>query len=115
MTHIDSTVFESITIDGKTYRDDIIILTDGTVKKRGLQKGTHIVCLEEIESLFKEKPKPKTIIIGTGQSGAAKVESEVIEKAKKQNIQFISAPTPEAIKIFNKTKDPKAGLFHLTC
>ncbi len=113
MVHIDSTSFGSITIDGKTYGDDVIILTDGTVKKRGLQKGTHIVCLEETEPLF--KGKPKVIVIGTGQSGVAEIEPEVTEKARDLGIKIIEAPTPIAIKKFNGIKEKKAGLFHLTC
>ncbi len=113
MTYINSTSFGSIIIDGKAYEDDVIIFADGTVKKRGLQKGTHVVCLEETEPLFKEKPK--VIVIGTGQSGVAEVEPEVSEKAKKLGIKIIEAPTPIAIKKFNNIKEKKAGLFHLTC
>ncbi|UZE94198.1 MAG: hypothetical protein IB618_01325 [Candidatus Pacearchaeota archaeon] len=113
MAYIDSTSFGNITIDGKTYGDDVIILADDRIKKRGLQKGTHIVCIEEIEPLFKENPK--VIVIGTGQSGVAEIEPEVMNRAREQNIEVIEAPTPIAIKKFNKIKEKKAGLFHLTC
>lgn len=113
MAHIDSTSFGDITIDGKTYKDDVVILADGSVKKRGLHKGTHIVCMEETEILF--KGRQKVIVIGTGQSGVAEIEPEVTEKARKQGIKIIEAPTPIAIKKFNEIKEKKAGLFHLTC
>lgn len=113
MTHIDSTEFGKIVVDGKSYDYDIIILPDSTIKKRGLQKGTHIVCVEELELLFKEKPK--VIVIGTGQSGVAEIEPKVLEKARKEKIKIVEVPTPIAIKKFNEINEKKAGLFHLTC
>jgi len=113
MVYINSTVFGSITIDNQTYGDDIIILADGTIEKRGLQKGTYIICLEEVNILFESKPK--IIVIGTGQSGVAEIEPKVVEKAKKLGIKIIEAPTLIAIKKFNSIKEKKAGLFHLAC
>ena len=113
MTKINSISFGSITIDDKTYEYDIKILSSGKVIKRIWPKSDHLICLEEFSEILKEKPK--TIIIGIGQSGVAELEPGVKAELEKQNIKVIEARTPQAAKIFNITKDPKAGLFHLTC
>jgi hypothetical protein len=34
---------------------------------------------------------------------------------KKKGCNVIAKPTPKAIKIFNLTRKPKVGLFHVTC
>lgn len=113
MPNIESTSFGSIVVDGKVYSYDIIILPNGEIKRRPLPKGTHVVCLEELEEIIKEKPK--VIIIGTGQFGIAKVEEKVKEKAKAEGIKLIVERTPKAIISFNEIREKKAGLFHLTC
>lgn len=115
MTHIDSTEFGSITVDGKKYEHDIKILIDGRILRRWGPKGSHEICLEEFKEILEEKPQPEVIVIGNGQSGVAKVEEKAIEEIKNRNIKLIIDKTPNAIKIFNKIKEKKAGIFHVTC
>ena len=110
---INSTSFGSITIDDKTYDYDLIIFPNGKIEKRPLTKGTHVVCMEEFLPIIKEKPE--VIVIGTGQSGCVDIEQEVKDTAEKNNIKLVVEETPEAIKAFNKIKEKKAGIFHLTC
>lgn len=118
---IDSTAFGEITVEGKKYEEDIKILPSGKILKRFGPKGSHDICLEEFSEILKEgeqkekTKKPKTIIIGTGQSGVAELEPKAKFELEKKGIKVIEAPTSKAIKIFNETKDPKAGLFHITC
>ena len=62
--------------------------------------------------------KPETIIIGTGESGMAKVTEGADGFIKEKGIKIIIDITGKAIKIFNEEtkKGKKAiGLFHLTC
>jgi len=115
MAYIDSTSFGSITINSKLYGNDIKVLASGKILNRLGPKGSHRICIEEFNEILGETKRPKTIIIGTGQGGVAKLESGVKAELEKQNIKVIEAPTQEAIKIFNKTKEPRASLFHLTC
>lgn len=111
--HIDSTRFGEIVVNGNKYTHDIIILADGKIEKRPMPKGTHYICLSEIEKLLEKQPE--VIVVGTGQSGVAEIEPEVEEILEKKKIMLYTFPTPEAIKVFNKVKKTKAGLFHLTC
>lgn len=116
---IDSTQFGEITIDGKTYDHDVVILSDGKVKKRKkkLSKkvyGTsHTVSLDEIKSFF-EKGVP-ILIVGCGQQGILKLSEEAEAYLEKHQVEVQAVPTPLAVRLFNKTPDPKMGLFHITC
>ncbi|UCD20511.1 MAG: hypothetical protein JSW08_01890 [archaeon] len=110
---IDSYSFGVITIDGKTYKEDVIILPNNQIVERPLPKGTHIVTSQEISILVKEKPV--IIVVGTGESGIAKIEDDARGLVENSNIKLIVQPTGQAINAFNEIKERKAGLFHLTC
>lgn len=107
--------FGSIIINGKTYNHDIEIRWSGEVLKwwRG---ESHIIDVEDIKSAIEQNPE--VIIIGTGESGLAKVTEKAKQKIKSQEIKLIIDLTDDAIKSFNILKKKEAkiiGLFHLTC
>ena len=116
---IDKTKFGSITIEGEKHTHDIIIRLNGKIenRKKRLSKdvyGTsHIISLAEAEHVYEEGAEH--IIIGTGQSGLVKLSDEAIEFFTLKECQFLLLPTPEAIKLWNKRKNPAIGLFHITC
>jgi hypothetical protein len=116
---IDETEFGSITIAGKTYEHDVVIrLADKVVKrKKKLSKrlyGTsHMVSEDEGRFVF-EKGCTE-LIFGTGQYGNAALSPEAAAFLKRKGCKVIAEPTPEAIKIYNLTRKPKVGLFHVTC
>jgi hypothetical protein len=116
---IDKTKFGSITIAGKTYEHDVVVrLSDNVVKrKKKLSKrlyGTsHTVSEDEARFVFEKGCKE--LIFGTGQYGNAALSPEAAAFLKKKGCNVIAKPTPKAIKIFNLTRKPKVGLFHVTC
>jgi hypothetical protein len=116
---IDDTEFGSITIAGKTYEHDVVIrLSDKVVKrKKKLSKrlyGTsHTVSEDEARFVFEKGCKE--LILGTGQYGNAALSPEAAAFLKKKGCKVIAKPTPKAIKIYNLTRKPKVGLFHVTC
>ena len=57
----------------------------------------------------------KELIFGTGQYGNAALSLEAAAFLKKKRCKVIAKPTPKAIKIYNLTRKPKVGLFHVTC
>ncbi|MBW3012565.1 hypothetical protein KY311_05235 [Candidatus Woesearchaeota archaeon] len=108
---IDSTSFGKIVIEGQEFAHDVWIFADGSIRHRD---KNHKIDADEIELL--SEPKPDYIVIGTGQSGVAKVTSEARELAMEKGINLMIAETPDAINIFNELSDKKvAGIFHLTC
>jgi hypothetical protein len=116
---IDDTEFGSITIAGKTYEHDVVIrLSDQVVKrKKKLSKrlyGTsHTVSEDEARFVFEKGCKE--LIFGTGQDGNAALSPEAAAFLHKKGCKVIAKPTPKAIKIYNLTRKPKVGLFHVTC
>ena len=117
---IDETEFGSITIAGKTYEHDVVVrLADKVVKrkKKKLSKrfyGTsHTVSEDEARFVFEKGCKE--LIFGTGQYGNAALSPEAAAFLKRKGCKVIAEPTPKAIKIYNLTRKPKVGLFHVTC
>jgi hypothetical protein len=55
------------------------------------------------------------LIIGTGQSGMAKLSDEAAEFLKDQGCQVDLQPTQDAIKLWNEAKGANIALFHVTC
>jgi len=114
--------FGEITIDGKNYNHDVEARWTGEVLKwwRG---ESHIVDVEDVKRAVEQNPD--TVVIGTGESGAAKVTKEAQKFIKDKGIKLIIDLTEQATKTFNiiceeseeeeGEQDRVIGLFHLTC
>ncbi len=119
---IEEYKFGSIVIDGKTYEYDVEVRWTGEVLKwwRG---ESHVVDIEDVEKAIDQNPD--LIIIGTGESGLAKVTERTKEEILSKGIGLIVDKTEEAVKTFNIQKRESeeeegrqkkvVGLFHLTC
>jgi hypothetical protein len=116
---IDKTKFGSITIAGEEYEHDVIIRLNGKVEKRKkkLSKevfGTsHIISLAEAEYVYEDGARG--MIIGTGQSGMAKLSDEAAQFFRQKGCQVTLLATPQAMRCWNETEDGEIGLFHVTC
>ena len=116
---IDATEFGAITIDAKTYEHDVIIRLSGKVEKRRkrLSKeiyGTsHIVSKEEAKFVFEDGCE--VLIVGAGQDGNVRLSPEASAYFDKKRCRVILQPTPEAIESFNRSRDKKIALIHVTC
>ncbi len=120
MSHIDSTQFGEVIIDGVKYHEVLII--GDTVKKRDTEKlkelfdTTHIIGDWEVQELLKENPQ--IVIVGTGQNGAMEVDENFSNEMNKEGIEVIIAETPKAILIYNdqvKLGKRVNALIHTTC
>lgn len=111
---IDSYEFGSITVNGKSYRSDLIIFTD-RVRENWWRKEGHSLCPEDLQEVVQSEPE--VVIIGTGASGVLDVPKETMEWLLSKGIEVISAPTPEATRQFNRLVRSKkvVALLHLTC
>ena len=116
---IDKTKFGSITIEGKTFRRDVLIRLGGEVKKRKkkLSKAvygtSHVVSLEEAQHVYQEGAE--RLIVGTGQSGLVHLSEEAADYFQRQGCRVELLPTQQAIGAWNKAEGAVIGLFHITC
>jgi len=119
MAKIDKLSFGSIIIDGKKFSRDVLIFSDGTLKKRKggfLMFGSHNISKGELEKLAQDKPE--AIIIGTGTNAKANLASDVGDWAKERNLTLIVQPSYEAVTKLNEFVDQGkkvAALIHITC
>ena len=110
--------FGKMVIDGREHDTDLAILPGGKISYWGFDlDSNHIFSKELIKELITDKVK--TIIIGTGHSGAASLNAEareLVEQMRAKGVQVHVMATSDAVKLFNKTS--KKGLlacFHLNC
>lgn len=111
ITHYD---FGTITIDGETYRSDVIILPDRVVAGWWRRDG-HSLVLDDLGDVMADPPA--TLIVGTGAYGAMSVPSQTIAALEDLGIDVIAQPTREAVATYGRLSPAgrvAAGL-HLTC
>ena len=119
MAQIDELTFGSIIVEGKKYRRDILIFTDGTVKKRKggfLMFGSHKIKRQELEEL--SQGQPEIIVIGTGTDGVATMAPETESWVKGKNLNLLVKPSYDAVARLNELVEQKkkvAALIHITC
>ena len=103
----------------KIYEHDILILADGRIIPRNMAEvirkyGTdHAIGTEEIQILM--SGNPEFIVIGTGQSGEAKLTHEARQFILKNNLKVMEGISPKACKYFDTLEGKKAALIHVTC
>lgn len=121
---IDSYEFGKICVNGKVYKEDIIIFSakggsasgrPDYVKSNWWRKDGHHLCIEDIEDVI--SAKPDVLIIGTGTYGRMYVPADVKEYIEQQGIEVIVEHTEQAVALFNRrSKAEKAvAALHLTC
>jgi hypothetical protein len=116
---IDSTTFGAITIDGKIYQHDVVVRLSGEVVKRKkklskkLYGTSHVLSKDEAKFLF-EKGCDQ-VVIGSGQMGNVHLSPEAEAYFERKGCEVVLKPTPEAIRMFNRSRIKRIGLFHVTC
>lgn len=116
---IDGTRFGSITIEGETFRRDVLIRLNGEVKKRkkklskAIYGTSHVVSLEEAKHVYQEGAG--RLIVGTGQSGLVELSEEAADCFRRKGCRVELLPTRQAIEAWNAAEGAVIGLFHVTC
>lgn len=106
--------FGAITIDGREYRRDLIILPNRIHEGWWRAEG-HILKIGDLQIVLTEAPD--VLIVGTGYSGCMAVSSEMQERLSSMNIKLISLRTKDATDLFNRLSSGTrvAAALHLTC
>lgn len=117
MSRISEYEFGRIVVDGKTYRADLLILSDGVHADWWRNEGHELAAVDlwEVERLDE---KPVMLVVGTGAYGLMVVLPETREWLNVQGIELREARTEEACTSFNSLFDRGervAAALHLTC
>jgi len=110
---IENYSFGSICINGKTYKNDVLIF-DNEIKEWWRERG-HVVQIKDLEWIIGKKPE--ILIIGTGSYGLLKVSKEIKDYLSYMKIETKIEKTKKACELYNELKDKRklAAAFHLTC
>ena len=110
---IQSFSFGQIVIDGKTYRNDVIIYPDHIQAEWWRSEG-HVLNKEDIEEVVAFKPD--ILLVGTGYGGL-KVPSETARHIQSMGIRLVVEKTEKICARYNELSPSQKVIaaLHLTC
>jgi len=111
---IDSYAFGRITVNGKDYRADLIVLPDRILDSWWRKEG-HRLCLEDLGEAL--AANPEVLVIGQGEPGLMKVPEALREELARRGIEVVAAPTRQAVRVYNELAGKRrvAAALHLSC
>jgi hypothetical protein len=114
---IDGFTFGSIRIDGVIYEHDVVI-ADGRVRKRKKKASRRFRDDFGHTPLSIEENMPwdcRRLVVGTGADGALPVMDEVRQEAARREVELLSVPTSEAIRVLQAEPKDTNAILHVTC
>jgi hypothetical protein len=119
-TIINGTEFGSITINDTIYDHDILICSDGLIKKRKKKLSKAVFgtshTISRDEARYVHEKGTRLLIIGSGQYGRVTLSEDAKKFFEHKKCHVMLLPTPAAIDEWNKSVEKKkTGLFHITC
>ncbi|MFP5213573.1 MAG: Mth938-like domain-containing protein [Acidobacteriota bacterium] len=112
---IEAFSFGSMTILGKRYQKDLMII-GGSVHPDWCRREGHAVYVEDVSDILADRPE--VLVVGMGDPGRMKVAEPLREALEKASIELVELPTAKAATEFNRLNGEGrrvAGAFHLTC
>ncbi|MFO7895667.1 MAG: MTH938/NDUFAF3 family protein [Candidatus Cloacimonadales bacterium] len=111
---IDKYSFGKMVIDSVEYKADLIIFPERVKTDWWRAKG-HLLQPADLSELPLDDLQ--TIIVGQGEPGLLKIADSTKKMLQKKEIALISAPTQQAVEIYNSSPDKSRllALFHLSC
>jgi len=112
---IDDYQFGCMVVDGKAYREDLILLPDGVRGNWWRERG-HSLSVADLAEVF--EAAPEVLVVGTGAHSVMKVPEETRRAVEEAGIEPVTECTGEAVERYNAlaAEDRRlAGAFHLTC
>jgi hypothetical protein len=109
--------FGTIEVDGTTYDHDLVI-DRGTVRKR--RKGPS----KPFRARFGHTPLSasedipwgcRRLVIGSGASGSLPVMDDVLEEARRRDVELLIVPTRAALDELQGADVETNAILHLTC
>jgi hypothetical protein len=117
VTHIDRFTFGSIRIDGVTYEHDVVIAR-GRVRKRKKKASKPFRGAFGHTPVSIEENIPwdcRRLVVGTGADGALPVMEQVKQEAARREVDLLTVPTREAIRVLQADPKDTNAILHVTC
>ncbi len=112
---IESYSFGVMKVDGREYRQDLIIFPD-KVRSKWWRRQGHSLAVQDVCDVIEFKPE--LLVVGTGDSGMMAIPAATEKALQDAGIKVIAQNTGQARSIFNeqiKKGKNVVGAFHLTC
>jgi hypothetical protein len=112
--HIDSYEFGSITIDGRTFRNDLLIWP-GQIKHDWWRRESHFLQLDDIPEAL--AAAPQVLVVGQGDPGRMEVDPVLAAYLRQKGVDLVTLPTAAACQMINRLADTRrlVAALHLTC
>jgi hypothetical protein len=111
---IETYRFGRLVVDGREYRQDVIILPERVVSGWWRKHG-HTLLPDDLEAVL--EVHPDILIVGQGAYGRMHVAAETRQVLQAADIALIAESTKQACQRYNelRTQDCVAAALHLTC
>lgn len=113
---IEAYSFGTMTINGRAYTKDVMIMPDGGIVCPWIRNTGHELQRADIKAVIRSMPN--ILVAGTGAYGRMTIIPGLDADLRARGIQLIAEPTQDAVVTFNTLKEKPeivAGCFHLTC
>lgn len=109
--------FGSIRVDDAAYDRDIVVdRGEVRARKKGPSKALRAEYGHTPLSAAEDIPwKCRRLVIGTGASGSLPVLPEVVEEARRREVDLVMVPTADAVQVLNQATKHTNAVLHLTC
>lgn len=112
---IESFSFGTITVDGRKYSNDILLLPPLVVSPWWREEGHRLDKGDLLEVL---KYRPDILVVGTGVTGMMRVPDSTVREVESTGMRVAIFTTDKACEHFNSLMEKgekAAGAFHLSC
>jgi hypothetical protein len=111
---IQSYRFGEIVIEGRRYRDDLMVFAD-RVRAGWWREEGHLLQVVDLKEAL--AAGPEALIVGTGTQQGMKVATEVVSHTKNAGIELLAFDTRMACQMFNELVEKRriVAVLHLTC
>lgn len=114
MPEIEAYRFGRVVIEGREYRQDIIVFPDRVQPDWWREEG-HSLSVEDLATVLVEPPR--LLVIGCGAYGRMKVSGETRRALEAEGIRVVAQRTAEAVATYNAVhgSGEVVAALHLTC
>ena len=106
--------FGRIRIDGRTYRNDVL-LWPGQIKSDWWRLEGHLLQVHDVtEALAAD---PQVLVVGQGDPGNMQVDPALAAHLRAKGVELLTFPTRQACQVINELNGKRrlAAALHLTC